>query len=68
MAPVRIAVAGAGLIGARHVEEVDACADAELAAIGPCHHGRSTSRGAFRRVEALLPTALPTDGVLQGLT
>ena len=33
MAPVRIAVAGAGLIGARHVEEVDACADAELAAI-----------------------------------
>ena len=33
MAPVRIAVAGAGLIGARHVEEVDASADAELAAI-----------------------------------
>ena len=31
--PVRIAVAGAGLIGRRHIEEVDASADAELAAI-----------------------------------
>ena len=33
MAPVRIAVVGAGLIGRRHVEEVDANADAQLAAI-----------------------------------
>ncbi len=32
-APVRIAVAGAGLIGQRHVEEIDASAVAELAAI-----------------------------------
>jgi predicted dehydrogenase len=31
--PVRIAVAGAGLIGRRHVEEIDASADAQLAAI-----------------------------------
>jgi predicted dehydrogenase len=31
--PVRIAVAGAGLIGRRHVEEIDASADAELGAI-----------------------------------
>jgi predicted dehydrogenase len=31
--PVRIAVAGAGLIGKRHIEEVDAGADAELASI-----------------------------------
>jgi predicted dehydrogenase len=31
--PVRIAVAGAGLIGRRHIEEVDAAADARLAAI-----------------------------------
>jgi predicted dehydrogenase len=30
---VRIAVAGAGLIGQRHIEEIDASADAELAAI-----------------------------------
>ncbi|WP_420123271.1 Gfo/Idh/MocA family protein [Nakamurella sp.] len=30
---VRIAVVGAGLIGRRHVEEIDACADAELAAV-----------------------------------
>lgn len=30
---VRIAVAGAGLIGRRHIEEIDAGADAELAAI-----------------------------------
>src|SRR4051812_43590825 len=33
MSPVRIAVAGAGLIGKRHIEEVDASPDAELAAI-----------------------------------
>jgi predicted dehydrogenase len=33
MAPVRIAVAGAGLIGTRHIEEVDASAHAELAAV-----------------------------------
>ena len=33
MARVRIAVAGAGLIGVRHIEEVDASADAELAAV-----------------------------------
>ena len=33
MAPVRIAVAGAGLIGARHVEEIDAFTQTELAAI-----------------------------------
>jgi predicted dehydrogenase len=33
MAPVRIAVAGAGLIGTRHIEEIDASADAELAAV-----------------------------------
>ena len=33
MSPVRIAVAGAGLIGKRHVEEVDASPDAELASI-----------------------------------
>jgi predicted dehydrogenase len=33
MPPVRIAVAGAGLIGKRHIEEVDASADAQLAAI-----------------------------------
>jgi predicted dehydrogenase len=32
-APVRIAVAGAGLIGQRHIEEVDATADAQLASI-----------------------------------
>jgi len=31
--PVRIAVAGAGLIGKRHIEEVDAASDAELASI-----------------------------------
>jgi predicted dehydrogenase len=31
--PVRIAVAGAGLIGRRHVEEIDGSPDAELAAI-----------------------------------
>jgi hypothetical protein len=30
---VRIAVAGAGLIGQRHIEEIDASASAELAAI-----------------------------------
>ena len=33
MSRVRIAVAGAGLIGRRHIEEVDASATAELAAI-----------------------------------
>src|SRR5690349_11757589 len=33
MAPARIAVAGAGLIGSRHIEEVDACPDAQLAAV-----------------------------------
>ena len=33
MSRVRIAVAGAGLIGRRHIEEVDASASAELAAI-----------------------------------
>jgi len=32
-APVRVAVAGAGLIGRRHVEEIDANADVQLAAI-----------------------------------
>jgi predicted dehydrogenase len=32
-APVRIAVAGAGLIGRRHIEEVDASSSARLAAI-----------------------------------
>jgi predicted dehydrogenase len=32
-APVRIAVAGAGLIGQRHIEEVDASSDAQLASI-----------------------------------
>jgi len=31
--PVRIAVAGAGLIGQRHIEEVDASSDAQLASI-----------------------------------
>ncbi|MGD9526701.1 Gfo/Idh/MocA family protein [Pseudonocardia sp.] len=31
--PVRLAVAGAGLIGRRHIEEVDACGDAQLSAI-----------------------------------
>ncbi|HEY6596620.1 MAG TPA: Gfo/Idh/MocA family oxidoreductase [Asanoa sp.] len=33
MSPVRIAVAGAGLIGQRHIEEVDASPEARLAAI-----------------------------------
>jgi len=33
MAPVRIAVAGAGLIGRRHVEEIDASSTARLASI-----------------------------------
>ena len=33
MSPVRLAVAGAGLIGRRHIEEIDASVDAELAAI-----------------------------------
>jgi predicted dehydrogenase len=33
MAPVRIAVAGAGLIGKRHIEEVEASPDAQLSAI-----------------------------------
>ena len=33
MTPVRIAVAGAGLIGARHLAELDACADTQVAAI-----------------------------------
>src|SRR5690349_12268258 len=33
MTPVRIAVAGAGLIGRRHIEEVDAGRDTELAAL-----------------------------------
>jgi predicted dehydrogenase len=33
MSPARIAVAGAGLIGARHIEEVDACPEAQLAAV-----------------------------------
>jgi predicted dehydrogenase len=32
-APVRIAVAGAGLIGRRHIEEIDASPSAQLAAI-----------------------------------
>jgi predicted dehydrogenase len=32
-APVRIAVAGAGLIGQRHIEEIDASSSAQLAAI-----------------------------------
>src|SRR4051812_33995482 len=32
-APVRIAVAGAGLIGRRHIEEVDASSTAQLAAV-----------------------------------
>jgi len=31
--PIRIAVAGAGLIGQRHIEEIDACPSAELSAI-----------------------------------
>lgn len=33
MAPVRIAVADAGLIGRRHIEEIDASPEAELAAV-----------------------------------
>jgi predicted dehydrogenase len=33
MSPVRIAVAGAGLIGRRHIEEVDASPHAQLASI-----------------------------------
>jgi predicted dehydrogenase len=33
MSPVRIAVAGAGVIGKRHIEEVDASPDAQLASI-----------------------------------
>jgi len=33
VSPVRLAVAGAGLIGRRHIEEIDASVDAELAAI-----------------------------------
>ena len=33
MSTVRIAVAGAGLIGRRHIEEIDASASAEVASV-----------------------------------
>ena len=49
MAPVRIAVAGAGLIGRRHIEEVLASPAAELAAIvDPAPRGRGAGRAGRR--------------------
>jgi predicted dehydrogenase len=45
---VRIAVAGAGLIGKRHIEEIDACPAAELASIvdpGPAGVGQARRFG-----------------------
>ena len=66
--PVRIAVAGAGLIGRRHVEEVDASADAVLAAIvdhGPAGPELAARFGVpvHRSLDDLFATD-PPDGVV----
>ena len=66
--PVRIAVAGAGLIGRRHVEEIDASPDAELAAIvdpGPDAPELAQKYGApLHPSLAALFAAGPPDGVI----
>jgi predicted dehydrogenase len=66
--PVRIAVAGAGLIGKRHIEEVDASGSAELAAIvdpGPAGLGLANKHGVapYRSLAELFRCDQP-DGVI----
>ncbi|HTF55252.1 MAG TPA: Gfo/Idh/MocA family oxidoreductase [Pseudonocardia sp.] len=66
--PVRIAVAGAGLIGKRHIEEVDASGSAELAAIvdpGPAGLGLANKHSVapYRSLAELFRCDKP-DGVI----
>jgi predicted dehydrogenase len=68
MPPVRIAVAGAGLIGQRHIEEVDASDSAELAAVvdpGPAGPELVEKFGVplYQSLEELFDRAKP-DGVI----
>src|SRR3954449_421524 len=53
-APVRIAVAGAGLIGRRHIEEIDASRTAQLAAV--VDPGPAAAEGAGRFGVPLYPS------------
>jgi predicted dehydrogenase len=68
MARVRIAVAGAGVIGQRHIEEIGKCADAALAAIvdvspRAADVARSTGVPLHPSLDALLAKDKP-DGVV----
>ena len=68
VAPVRIAVAGAGLIGTRHIEEVDASGSAELASIvdpGPAARAVAVKFGVprYRSLDELFDVDGP-DGVI----
>jgi predicted dehydrogenase len=68
MVPVRIAVAGAGLIGRRHIEEIDAGSSAELASIVDPGPGAPEVAGKFgvplyRSLAEMFETDRP-DGVV----
>ena len=68
MSRVRIAVAGAGLIGRRHVEEIQRSSSAELAAIvdpAPAAAELAADNGAraYRSLDELFAAGLP-DGVI----
>ena len=68
MSRVRIAVAGAGMIGKRHIEEVDACDVAELTAIvdpGPARRALAQMYGVplYPSLDDLFAAAKP-DGVI----
>jgi predicted dehydrogenase len=68
MSPVRIAVAGAGLIGQRHIEEIVACPDTRLATIvDPSPSAASIAARErvplFGSLEALIHESRP-DGVI----